>query len=115
HNVLVYASWGLVVTVWLYLTRTRPGLNLRAVGDAPAAADAMGINVAAYRYAHTLVGGALAGVAGATFTLAINPQWFDNITDGSAMLQRAGPRTCAKSAEPTQPRPARPAEKWVGS
>jgi ABC-type uncharacterized transport system permease subunit len=68
HNVLVYASWALVVAVWLYLSRTRPGLNVRAVGDAPAAADAMGINVAAYRYAHVLVGGALAGVAGATFT-----------------------------------------------
>jgi simple sugar transport system permease protein len=86
HNILVYASWALVVAVWLYLTRTRPGLNLRAVGDAPAAADAMGINVSAYRYAHTLVGGALAGVAGATFTLAINPQWFDNITGGSGWI-----------------------------
>jgi ABC-type uncharacterized transport system permease subunit len=86
HNVLVYASWALVVLVWLYLTRTRPGLNVRAVGDAPAAADAMGINVAAYRYAHTLVGGALAGIAGATFTLAINPQWFDNITGGAGWI-----------------------------
>ena len=86
HNILVYVSWALVVAVWLYLTRTRPGLNLRAVGDAPAAADAMGINVAGYRYAHTLVGGALAGVAGATFTLAINPQWFDNITGGSGWI-----------------------------
>src|SRR5207237_10065064 len=60
--------------------------NLGAVGDAPAGADAMGTNVAAYRYAHTLVGGALAGVAGATFTLAINPQWFDNITGGSGWI-----------------------------
>src|SRR5207237_9251678 len=79
HNVLVYASWVLVVLVWLYLSRTRPGLNLRAVGDSPAAADAMGISVAAYRYAHTLAGGALAGVAGAAFTLAITPQWADGI------------------------------------
>ena len=46
---------------------------MRAVGESPAAADAMGINVAAYRYAHTIAGGALAGIAGATFTLAINP------------------------------------------
>jgi simple sugar transport system permease protein len=86
HNVLVYASWVLVVLVWLYLTRTRPGLNLRAVGDAPAAADAMGINVAAYRYAHVLAGGALAGVAGATFTLAITPQWVDGITGGAGWI-----------------------------
>jgi ABC-type uncharacterized transport system permease subunit len=86
HNVLVYVSWALVVLVSLYLTRTRLGLNLRAVGDAPAAADAMGINVAAYRYAHVLVGGALAGVAGATFTLAITPQWVDGITGGAGWI-----------------------------
>src|SRR5207249_8710761 len=42
---LVYASWVCVVLVALYLARTRPGLNVRAVGESPAAADAMGINV----------------------------------------------------------------------
>ena len=47
--------------VALYLSRTRPGLNVRAVGESPQAADAMGINVVAYRYAHTLAGGAFAG------------------------------------------------------
>jgi ABC-type uncharacterized transport system permease subunit len=86
HNVLVYASWACVVAVWLYLSRTRPGLNVRAVGESPAAADAMGIDVAAYRYAHTLVGGAFAGVAGATFTLAITPQWVDGITGGAGWI-----------------------------
>jgi len=86
HNVLVYASWVLVVLVSLYLNRTRPGLNVRAVGDSPGAADAMGISVAAYRYAHTLAGGALAGVAGATFTLAITPQWVDGITGGAGWI-----------------------------
>src|SRR5205814_1703190 len=45
HNVLVYASWICVVAVWLYLSRTRPGLNVRAVGESPGAADAMGIDV----------------------------------------------------------------------
>ncbi|MGH2970972.1 MAG: ABC transporter permease [Gaiellaceae bacterium] len=82
QNVLVYASWACVVGVSLYLTRTRLGLNVRAVGEAPASADAMGINVTAYRYAHTLAGGALAGIAGATFTLAITPQWVSGITGG---------------------------------
>jgi general nucleoside transport system permease protein len=83
HNVLVYASWLCVVGIWLYLSRTRPGLNVRAVGESPAAADAMGIGVARYRYAHTLVGGAFAGVAGATITLAITPQWISGITGGA--------------------------------
>jgi simple sugar transport system permease protein len=86
QNALVYASWVCVVLVWLYLSRTRPGLNVRAVGEAPAAADAMGIDVAAYRYLHTLAGGAFAGVAGATFTLAITPQWVDGITGGAGWI-----------------------------
>jgi len=86
QNALVYISWACVVAVWLYLSRTRPGLNVRAVGESPASADAMGINVAAYRYAHTLVGGAFAGVAGATFTLAITPQWVDGITGGAGWI-----------------------------
>src|SRR6185436_3580023 len=59
---LVYASWACVVLIALYLTRTRPGLNVRAVGESPAAADAMGVSVPRYRYAHTLVGGAFAGI-----------------------------------------------------
>ena len=83
QSILVYASWVCVAVVALYLGRTRPGLNVRAVGESPAAADAMGINVAAYRYAHTLVGGAFAGVGGACFSLWITPQWVDGITAGA--------------------------------
>ncbi len=45
QSALVYASWVCVLLVALYLSRTRPGLNLRAVGESPGAADAMGINV----------------------------------------------------------------------
>jgi simple sugar transport system permease protein len=86
QNVLVYASWACVAAVSLYLSRTRAGLNVRAVGESPAAADAMGIKVVAYRYAHTLVGGAFAGVAGATFTLAITPQWVSGITGGAGWI-----------------------------
>jgi ABC-type uncharacterized transport system permease subunit len=83
---LVYASWVCVVAIAYYLTRTRPGLNVRAVGESPGAADAMGISVTRYRYAHTIVGGAFAGVAGATFTLAITPQWVSGITGGAGWI-----------------------------
>ena len=86
QSALVYISWVCVALVALYLNRTRFGLNVRAVGEAPAAADAMGINVSAYRYAHTLVGGALAGVGGACFTLWITPQWVDGITAGAGWI-----------------------------
>jgi ABC-type uncharacterized transport system permease subunit len=86
QSLLVYASWLLVLAVALYLTRTRTGLNVRAVGESPAAADAMGINVAAYRYAHTLVGGALAGIGGAAFSLSITPQWVGGLTGGAGWI-----------------------------
>lgn len=83
---LVYASWVCVVAVGFYLSRTRPGLNVRAVGESPAAADAMGISVARYRYLHTLAGGAFAGVGGASFSLALTPQWVDGLTAGAGWI-----------------------------
>jgi general nucleoside transport system permease protein len=86
QSALVYISWLLVIAVAVYLNRTRPGLNLRAVGEAPDAADAMGINVSAYRYVHTVIGGAFAGVGGAVFTLWITPQWVDGITGGAGWI-----------------------------
>jgi general nucleoside transport system permease protein len=86
QNALVYFSWLCVLVIGLYLSRTRPGLNLRSVGESPAAADSMGINVARYRYIHTLVGGAFAGLGGATITLANTPQWVDGITGGAGWI-----------------------------
>jgi ABC-type uncharacterized transport system permease subunit len=86
QSALVYASWGMVVLVALYLMRTRLGLNVRAVGESPGAADAMGISVPRYRYAHVLAGGALAGVGGACYSLAITPGW----TDGDSLVGGAG-------------------------
>jgi ABC-type uncharacterized transport system permease subunit len=86
QSALVYASWLCVALVALYLTRTRFGLNVRAVGESPAAADAMGINVAGYRYAHTLVGGAFAGIGGAAFSLSITPQWIAGLTAGAGWI-----------------------------
>jgi simple sugar transport system permease protein len=83
---LVYASWAFVVLIAAYLARTRPGLNVRAVGESPQTADAMGISVTAYRYAHTLAGGALAGIGGACFSLALTPQWVDGLTGGAGWI-----------------------------
>ena len=86
QNSLVYASWGLVALAAFYLYRTQTGLHLQAVGEDPRSADAMGINVTRYRYTHTMLGGALAGVAGAYYTLAIAPTWVDNITAGAGWI-----------------------------
>lgn len=83
---LVYGSWVCVLAVGFYLARTRPGLNVRAVGESPAAADAMGIGVTKYRYLHTLAGGAFAGVGGASFSLALTPHWVDGLTAGAGWI-----------------------------
>lgn len=72
---LVYVSWALVAVVAFYLTRTRAGLALRAVGEAPASADAAGIDVSARRYVHTIIGGLLAGLGGGYIVLARIPSW----------------------------------------
>jgi len=80
QSVMVYIGYLLVPAVWLYINRTRPGLHLRAVGEYPAAADALGINVYRLRYIYVFVGGVLAGLAGATISLAISPGWFSELT-----------------------------------
>ncbi|MDE0532731.1 MAG: ABC transporter permease [Albidovulum sp.] len=86
QDVLVYFSWILTIGAGFYLTKTRAGLHLRAVGEEPNAADAMGVNVVAYRYFHTLLGGALAGVAGAYYSLSISVNWVNNITAGAGWI-----------------------------
>lgn len=80
HSVLVYVGYLLAPAVWFYITRTRPGLHLRAVGEYPAAADALGINVSRLRYLYVFIGGLLAGLAGATTSLAVAPGWFSELT-----------------------------------
>jgi simple sugar transport system permease protein len=78
HDALVYLSWAVVAASSFYLFRTRPGLTVRAVGEDPASAEAAGVNVSRVRYIHVMVGGALAGLGGAYFSLALVPSWQDN-------------------------------------
>ena len=87
QSVLVYVGYLLVPLAWFWINRTRPGLHLRAVGEYPAAADAQGINVYRSRYAYVFVGGVLAGLAGATITLAVSPGWFgEQTTNGRGWI-----------------------------
>jgi ABC-type uncharacterized transport system permease subunit len=82
QNVMVYIGYLFIPLTWMYINRTRPGMHLRAVGEYPAAADALGINVYALRYFYVFVGGVLAGLAGATISLAVSPGWFSELTTG---------------------------------
>jgi simple sugar transport system permease protein len=82
QSYLVYIGYIFVPLAWYYINRTRPGMHLRSVGEYPAAADALGINVFRLRYFYVFVGGVLAGLAGATISLAISPGWFSEMTTG---------------------------------
>ncbi len=75
HNILVYFSYILVVGVWFWMFRTRPGMAQRAVGERPEAAFARGTNVNRLRYIYTIIGGALIGLAGAAYSLHFKPGW----------------------------------------
>ena len=86
QNALVYLSWVLVVVVAVYVNRTKWGLRLKSVGESPETADSMGINVAGYRFAHTVVGGIFAGIGGAYFSLVIALNWLDGLTAGAGWI-----------------------------
>jgi simple sugar transport system permease protein len=75
HDLLIYASFLLVPAVWWFLWHTRAGLTLRSLGERPTAAYARGVNVTARRYAYTLLGGALVGIAGAAYSLDLKQGW----------------------------------------
>jgi ABC-type uncharacterized transport system permease subunit len=83
---LVYVMYLAVPLAWYYIYKTRPGLHLRAAGESPATADAMGINVSRTRYAYTIFGGMLIGLGGAHLSLAYTPGWTENLTGGRGWI-----------------------------
>ena len=75
---------GLIIAplIGYYLNRTRPGLNLRSVGEYPSAADSLGINVLGTRYIYVIFGGMMSGLGGAAMSLITDPGWVDGKTSG---------------------------------
>ena len=86
HDVFVYFGYLTAILLGIYLYKTQKGLNLRAVGENPGAADAASINVTLYKYVHILLGGALCGLGGAYLSLVYVPAWQDNITAGRGWI-----------------------------
>lgn len=86
HDVFVY--FGYIITIWtlIYFYKTRWGLNLRSIGESAASADASGINVDLYKYVHTIIGGALAGLGGAYLSLVTIPVWQEGVTGGRGWI-----------------------------
>ncbi|SFD15514.1 simple sugar transport system permease protein [Bosea sp. CRIB-10] len=89
HDAIVYLSLALVLAVSLFLRRTKAGLILRAVGENADSAHAIGYRVLAIRTAATAFGGALAGLGGAYFSLALTPMWADRLTAGRGWIALA--------------------------
>ena len=70
HNILVYLGVVIAVAIWWYLNHTTPGLQLRAVGENPASADSVGINVKRTKYLHICLGCGIMGIGG--YYMALN-------------------------------------------
>jgi simple sugar transport system permease protein len=89
HDAFVYGSIALLVGIWRFLYRTRAGLALRAIGDNPASAHALGYPVLRVRLLAVLFGGACAGLAGAYLSLAYTPFFVPGMTAGRGWIALA--------------------------
>jgi ABC-type uncharacterized transport system permease subunit len=86
QDLLTYLSFLVVPALWYFIFRTQPGLHLRAIGENPAAADAMGVPVNSLRFGYVIVGGAFAGLGGAVISLSTNPGWTEGMTAGRGWI-----------------------------
>ncbi|EKM99519.1 ABC transporter permease [Acidocella sp. MX-AZ02] len=89
ENILVYFAFIMLAVIAWFLNRTHAGLILRAVGDSHDAAHAMGYPVLRIRYAAVAFGGAMAGIAGAYFSLFYSPLWSQDLTAGRGWIALA--------------------------
>ncbi|HTP01379.1 MAG TPA: ABC transporter permease [Anaerolineales bacterium] len=86
HSVPVYGAFLLVPVAWWLLSKTTLGLQIRSVGQNPAAADSLGINVDRIRYFSVCLGSVLAGIAGASLSIALVDLFQDNLTAGQGFI-----------------------------
>jgi simple sugar transport system permease protein len=86
QDAFVYLGYVTAILLGIYLYKTSWGMNLRAVGENPGAADAAGINVTLYKYLHTLFGGALCGLGGAYLSLVYVPALQEGVTAGRGWI-----------------------------
>jgi general nucleoside transport system permease protein len=86
---LVYGSIALYFAVDYFLRRTRAGLRLRAIGESPTAAHALGQPVIRIRYLAVMFGGAMSGIAGAYLSTALTPMWVEGMSSGRGWIALA--------------------------
>ncbi len=89
YNILVYLALAAFIAVAWFLYKSRAGLILRAVGESPSSAHALGYRVIRIRYLAVLFGGAMAGLGGAYLSLAYTPLWAEGMTAGRGWIALA--------------------------
>jgi len=89
HDIIVYLSIIMCVLVYFFFKSTRAGLIVKAVGESPESAQAVGLSVLRVRYLAIMFGGAMAGMAGAYLSLVYTPLWADNMTAGRGWIALA--------------------------
>jgi len=86
QDIIEYMAFVTLVIVILVIGRTTFGLNLRAVGENPSAADTLGVNVAKIRYIAVIAGATLAGIGGAYLAISVHAFQAENITAGRGFI-----------------------------
>lgn len=86
QDIFVYLGFLCTIGMAFYLGKTRFGLNLRAVGENAAAADASGINVSLYKYINVIIGGGLCGLGGAYMSIVVVRIWQEDIVAGRGWI-----------------------------
>jgi simple sugar transport system permease protein len=86
NSIPVYGAFLLVPLVWWMLEKTTLGLRIKSVGQNPAAADSLGINVDRIRYLSVCLGSTLAGIAGASLSISLLNLFQDNLTAGQGFI-----------------------------
>ena len=87
YNIFVYLGLFIAVICGIYYSRTKTGLNVRAIGENPGAADAAGIKVTKLKYINVLIGGGICGIGGAYCSMIINGGvWMNNPVNGQGWI-----------------------------
>ena len=86
HSLLVYGAFLLVPIAWWVMEKTTLGLRIKSVGQNPAAADSLGVNVDRVRYLSVCTGAILAGIAGASLSISLLNLFQDNLTAGQGFI-----------------------------
>ena len=89
HDVLVYLSFGMIFLVGWFLSKTRAGLILRAVGESHDSAHALGYSIITVRYLAVIFGGFMSGLGGSYLSLVYTPLWAENMTAGRGWIALA--------------------------